>query len=173
MRCEQVQEKIEAYFDGELGAEEHAAVESALSGCPECEAELAALASIRSELRASTEAELSEVRFEGLWEGIAADIRKSEGVQVAVDPEPGFLEGLLGGLTLGKMLSVGAAAALAVALGVGMDWSGTGGEVPFPMPRDNVAFVSAVQYDEGTVFIDQDPNDATAALIVWHTTDES
>jgi hypothetical protein len=65
------------------------------------------------------------------------------------------------------------AAALALMIAFSGDWGAMNGEAPFPMPQDNVAFVSAVQFEEGTVFIDQDPNDATAALIVWHTTDES
>jgi anti-sigma factor RsiW len=172
MNCEQVREKLEAYFDGELGAEERAAFEEALSGCPECEEELSALASIRSEMRASTEQDLAEVRFEGLWEGVAADIRQSEGIQVVPESEPGPIERLFGSFSWGKLVPIGAAA-LAMTFALAGDWGSSEGETPFPMPEDNVAFVSAVQYERGMVFIDQDPNDATAALIVWHTTDES
>ena len=37
---------------------------------------------------------------------------------------------------------------------------------------NNTAFVSGVQYASGTVFIDQDPNDPEAPLIVWHIQDD-
>jgi len=172
MRCEEVQEKLEAYFDGELGPSEHAAVEEALPGCPECQESLRALTSIRTEMRASMEENLAEVRFDGLWEGIVSDIRKEEGVQVFSEPSPGMWERFAGGFGWRGLVPLGAAA-LALMIAFSGDWGAMNGEAPFPMPQDNVAFVSAVQFEEGTVFIDQDPNDATAALIVWHTTDES
>lgn len=37
---------------------------------------------------------------------------------------------------------------------------------------NNLAFVSSVTVSSGSVFIDQDPNDPEAPVIVWHIEDE-
>ena len=38
--------------------------------------------------------------------------------------------------------------------------------------QSHLAFVSGVEYDSGTVFVDQDMDDPTQPLIVWHIENE-
>ena len=88
-------------------------------------------------------------------------------------PAPTWWERIREDLGWGRMLPLAAAAAAALAIVVlndGMLPTMGDNTTVFPMPSDNVAFVSAVQFEHGSVFIDQDPNDPAAPLIVWHST---
>jgi anti-sigma factor RsiW len=53
MTCDQAVERLDALLDGELGAEERAAIEAHLAGCADCTASFRSLKALSSSLRAA------------------------------------------------------------------------------------------------------------------------
>ena len=55
MKCRLVQSRLSAYQDGELNADDSAAIESHLAGCPACRLEWLSLQGIKARLQAAPE----------------------------------------------------------------------------------------------------------------------
>lgn len=200
MNCERVAELLQSYFDGELEPGLSDQVAAAIEGCPHCQDELAFLVQMREAIREPILRELNEVSFQGMWERIDAQLVASPTAAeqpvtaAAAKPtheSPGLLErigGLMSGL-FARPAFAGAVGVCAVAL-VGY-WVVGGSDSAQHQPQvgggvqvatqggsensdalNNLAFVSSVTVSSGSVFIDQDPNDPEAPVIVWHIEDE-
>ncbi|MCA9659739.1 MAG: zf-HC2 domain-containing protein [Myxococcales bacterium] len=81
-------ENLQAYFDGELGAEERAAFEAALAGDPEARLNLEELALLREAIVGSLEAEAAavpEARFEQIWDEVDRTLDRDARLQQAAD----------------------------------------------------------------------------------------
>ncbi|MCB9727663.1 MAG: zf-HC2 domain-containing protein [Deltaproteobacteria bacterium] len=98
MNCQEVQKVLLPFADGELGAEEAAAVRAALASCPECEAELAEIAAVRMWAREAFEADVADVELGGVFDGVMARLegegalRGAPVAPVGAPEPPGFVE---------------------------------------------------------------------------------
>jgi ferric-dicitrate binding protein FerR (iron transport regulator) len=103
MRCEGFLEQLNARFDGELGAEDAAALDAHLAECAECRAAAERLHAIDTELRLAFGARRAAAAR--LAERTAAVIRAS--AEVPKSPAPGLAWGqLLLAMTAGFLLAV-------------------------------------------------------------------
>ncbi|NUN16094.1 MAG: zf-HC2 domain-containing protein [Myxococcales bacterium] len=202
MNCERVTELLQSYFDGELEPELAEQVAAGIESCPHCQDEFALLVQMREAIREPILRELDEVSFQGLWERIDAQLvaqpaaRAVLPTHAATSPtrdvtSPAWGERFTGWLAafFARPAFVAAIGVCAVALvvysltrdsntsqdrpsgsteGIAAANDGTSNAEP----PNNLAFVSSVTVSSGSVFIDQDPSDPEAPVIVWHIEDE-
>jgi anti-sigma factor RsiW len=195
MDCQRVSELLDQYFDGELSSDLTIEVESALGNCQHCQEELALLTEMREAIRGPVLKELQEVSLDGMWQRIQTEISEGSVDEVVqervVETAPGWFESLKELFAARPFIPLGMGAVAAAALFVvllpvlteqlPMDSAQTTGATNGPVagtdqvdkPVNNIAFVSGVQYETGSIFIDQDPDDPEAPLIVWQIDDET
>ncbi len=196
MTAEERQALLHAYLDGETTPKETQFVEAELESDAEYRAEFEGLKAMSAALRAPIEAEMSQVDLSGLWPAIEKEIQVAEPVrQVIVDPAPTFMERIQEFFTLRQVAYIAAVALISIVgvrflNGVSGDMEPGAGTmeptvasvdetkqdtnqgVSDSLNESNLAFVSGLEYESGTVFVDQDPEDPTAPLIVWHIEDD-
>jgi hypothetical protein len=195
MECSHDKKLLEVYFDGETTEEESLRVESVLQDCDPCQNAFAEMAEIKSALLVPMEKELQEVDFGAMWKNIESEISTEVPVRKAIESpsEGGGLWNRLQALFAGQpLVSLGAMALLITLVVVGSepgvmdgaepvdggDISVAQGDEVNPLKgaaetlttavESNLAFVSGVEYESGTVFVDQDLDDPAQPLIVWH-----
>ena len=186
---------LHAYMDGETTPEETQFVEAELEADAAYRDELEGLRAMSEALRAPIEAEMAQVDLSGLWPAIEKEIRVEEPVRpVVTDAAPTWMERLQSFFTIPQLGYVGAMALIGVvglwvmdgvpgegakgpdmgapvvASGESQDSANQGSKGS--LDGSNLAFVSGLEYESGTVFVDQDPEDPTAPLIVWHIEDD-
>lgn len=195
MECSHDKKLLEVYFDGETNEEESLRVEACLQDCDPCQNAFAEMAEIKSALFAPMEKELQEVDFGGLWKNIESEISEEVPVRRPLETpsDGGGIWSRLQALFAGQpWVPLGAMALLITLVVVGSEQWGTDGAEPSDggdisvaqgdevnplggaaeaLPKameSNLAFVSGVEYESGTVFVDQDLDDPAQPLIVWH-----
>jgi predicted anti-sigma-YlaC factor YlaD len=67
MSCDDFDAMVSGYLDGELTAEQHAAFEAHLRGCPECQRQLAEMTALKERLAMMKFKEPSDVELERYW----------------------------------------------------------------------------------------------------------
>jgi hypothetical protein len=116
-------ENLQAYFDGELGAEERLAFEAALAGDPEARLNLEELALLREAIVGSLEAAaeaVPEARFEQIWDEVDRTLDRDARLQQAADVNVSIWSRMAAFLRPVWAPTLGvAAAAAAIALYVG------------------------------------------------------
>ena len=202
MTCEEVHEHLHSYFDGELPEEQVRHVESALAECPECQTDLDELVAMRAMMQESLVEPTRETDFSGFANQVMARIENEEAVEVAPAEtsaeEPGFLE-LLAAWFTPPRLAGACAMALAAAF---VWWPNAPSETTEPSASETIAATSSEgteqerrnrrrpmetetsppgrhaasveswEVAQGRVEIDQNTDDPTRPLVVWHIVDE-
>ena len=201
MISEHKRQLLGAYFDGETTPEETAEVQSWLESCPESQAEFERLGNVKLAMISRVDSEIQQVDFGALWKNIESEINKEAPARAPIvedSPEVMSVWQKIVGLFSAQPLVPAGAMALLVAVVV----MGTGEEIGTEAPtnsggvvggelaagegasgsesetigndvsQSHLAFVSGVEYESGTVFVDQDMDDPTQPLIVWHIENE-
>jgi len=70
MRCHDVDSLLPLFFDGELDARRMRDVALHTARCADCESEIREFEAIQEHLKATVEAEITEVDFAAMWSGI-------------------------------------------------------------------------------------------------------
>jgi hypothetical protein len=102
MKCQEVKEHLHAYADGELDAQLHAQVQTALIDCAECQEELAEIQAIQSLAREAFTSSVEEVDLSGMADAVMTRIQEEketeaiEGVKVQRQGESGLWERITG-----------------------------------------------------------------------------
>lgn len=195
MKCEHDQTLLELYFDGEADTTVSATVETWLDSCDPCANAFMAMGEMRAALIAPYQEKVQKADFGAMWKNIEAEIgREAEaGVpRVVVEKESvGFLESIASLFRSQPWVPAGA-----VALFAAVAYFGAAGPAVNPdgaaqvatvnqnaedaesvaaavaKSENHLAYVSGVEYESGMVILDQDLEDPTKPLIVWHIDDE-
>ncbi len=163
------------YVDDEVPEPIRHRVEVALDTCAHCRDVVAANRALGGLLRESTRDALAPLAPLDLWAGIEARLERAP-------PEPAWTvrwREALRRLWSERPLELGFGAAAAVALAALVVWVGRSVDAPQPEPgdqtlagvtmgQDNGLVVESYEVAEGTVVIDQNPDDVAAPTIVWH-----
>ena len=200
MKCEEIQEILGAYRDGELGTELGAAVEAELASCHACQSalrELEALSNLveRAVIQPAATADLSDFA-----DGVMARIAESSATAQAplAEAQPGLFDRLASMLGLDGRSMALAGALVAAALAWGL-WpaapippqdatptaeSGApsptlaarprrGMEMETALSGRNAASVQEVEVAHGRVVIDDNADDPDRPVVVWHILDDA
>ena len=191
MSFEYDQKVLEAYFDGECTAEEEVLVKQWLEDSPECRASFERLGEIRSALNAPVQEAVKQADFGAMWSNIEREIAEPEPARQAVqEPEKktGFWSRVfeafggqplvpVAGLALiaawvvmdpGTLPDTSSPDASSVAEVTGSEKADKAAGQPRNSTGVHIAYVSGVEYDSGTVILDQNLDDPSEPLIVWH-----
>ena len=164
---------LERYLDGELPADELAAVEAAIAVSPRHQEQVEEHHAIREALREASAHAVAQAPLEGLWERISAEI-DAQAPRVPVGP-PSLVERLRVWWTTPRLaVALGVAAALVVG-GLWLARQAPPSAPPAPAETardDHRLIVESYEVTSGTVVIDVDPEDADAPAVVWHFVDE-
>jgi len=198
MTCEEVREQLHPYFDGELPEEQVRAVETALEECPDCQADLEELVAMRAMMHQTLVEPVELADFSGFADQVMTRVEAEEGekrtnVIVGQTPAPGLLEQLVTWFTPPRL-----AGACAVALAALVFWPGSPESMDKSTSEESVATVSETrskrgrrpmetesvptgrnaatveswEVAQGRVEIDQNTDDPSTPLVVWHIIDE-
>ena len=143
MNCQEVHEKLHPFVDGELTAEETAAVREALVDCPDCQTELDELEAVRSLAREAFEASharAAEADLSSLFDGVMARLEadgalRGPAAEAAPAREPApqpaslydrFLDWLSSALSFDQPLATMALAAAVALIAGGIYWAQLG-----------------------------------------------
>jgi len=188
---------IEAFFDGEASPEEAEQVEEWLRSCEVSQQIFAELSEIRHAMATAIESEVAKADFGALWKRIEGDLNqpaeeRGSMAEPAVEKDRGLWSRLAEMFKGQPLIPAGAMALLVMAVVVGSEQEipvdegglspGTGIVASADLDSDkreetsvsereeqsHLAYVSGVEYGAGTVFLDQDTEDPTQPLIVWH-----
>jgi hypothetical protein len=195
MSCEEIQEILGAYRDGELDSDMRDRVDGELASCPACQAalrELEALSNLvhRAVIEPAASADLSGFADE-VMARIAAETTPARAP--ATEDPSGFVQRFASMLGLdGRSLAL-AGALVAAALAWGL-WPAAPIEAPIPSPSmesgtpspslaarprrgmemetalsgGNAASVQEVEVAHGRVVIDDNADDPDRPVVVWH-----
>lgn len=181
------QKLLEAYFDGECSDDERVTVERWLEEVPECQEAYVLLGEVRAALKEPVTEALQQADFGAMWSNIQKEIAEPEPVRNVVE-EPAEKTGLwsrflqaFGGQPLVPVAGLALIAAWVVMGPENMPETGEqpGTEIAEAPTGDasekevekagvHIAYVSGVEYDSGTVILDQNLDDPSEPLIVWH-----
>ena len=91
MRCRRVQRRLSAFLDGELSEKQTSRIAEHLSGCPNCQQEVASLSSVWEQLGETHEVDPSPY----FWTRLSARIAQAEERRFSLDNVLGMLNRLL------------------------------------------------------------------------------
>lgn len=89
----ELDERLSAYFDGELGASDRAALDAEVAGEPELAEQIADLEFMRSMVVGDLDHQaerVPEARFEQLWDSFEQTLERESRLQEAAEEPPGF-----------------------------------------------------------------------------------
>lgn len=195
MTCDQVQERLHQWVDGELPADEAAQVEASISGCPECEAELAEILATQALAKeALAGGYAGDVDLSGVYPVVMARIAAEDAAQARLErgdaPTRSWLDRIFELVRLDQPILAYAAAGLALGFAGLLWWSLSASPAPdAPVGQPAVAgdmdtttrgarrgielegrtegSVLDHQIAEGRFHVEFE-NDPDAPMVVWH-----
>lgn len=152
---------LQRYYDGELSLRRARQVHAALRESPRDRQRLAALEQMGDLLRESLAERASEADFEGMWQGVEAQIQA---------PAPPTLGQKLAGWFHGyRLLATASAAAVALAVVV------VSATISSP-PQSNDCVIESLEVGPGavsTIFTIDEPEDQGEITVIWVTDDST
>lgn len=201
MTCEEVRDQLHPYFDGELPEAQVRQLESALADCPDCQADLDELIAMRAMMTEALVEPIREVDLSGFADQVLQRIETEEEAvtapPVTAAEEPALLDQLMAWFTPPRLAGAFAVALAALVFlwpgatsdpvedaGVAetvADSSRAGTkeknrrrpmEIEASPQGRHAATVESWEVAQGRVKIDQNADDPSMPLVVWHIIDE-
>jgi len=170
------EQRLTAYFDGELPEEEAREVEAFLEAHPEAAEAVAGFSMIGSALRSAGDAWEEGVEFEGFSAGVMERLdaapESPTPAKAAAEPGPGLWEGFVRWLAGHPALA--AAATVMVVLGAGsvlyLNVPGShAGTMPALQMRGGATQIEDLSFESGSAVVYKTESDVT---IIWLTEDD-
>lgn len=122
MTCDEVRERLDAYFDGELGEAEAVGMAQALEGCPSCQSDLRDLAALRAMAEAAFVEPVRNADLSGFADGVMQRIGALAAGSEPVDEAGGGTSWLAQLLSLDRPRLAWAGAMVAALVVAGVLW---------------------------------------------------